>query len=199
MTSLNDFELWQQVRQGDKDAFSTLFVRYHKRIYNYCYRSVGDWSRAEDLASIVFLEAWRRRDIELSTETVIPWLFGIATNVIRSARRSLRRYENALTHLPTEREAVDISEEIDYAAEKDEAARTVIDLLGKLSRRDREAFRLCAWEHFTCEEAAFILDVPVGTVKSRLFRARAKLSELYERERTLTSKEPVSRDRAERE
>ena len=56
-----DSSLWSRAQTGDEQAFGILFERHAQTIYNYCFRRVGEWSAAEDLVSIVFLEAWRRR------------------------------------------------------------------------------------------------------------------------------------------
>ena len=96
----SDADLWGRSRAGDRDAFGALFERYATLIYNYCFRRVGSWSTAEDLLSVVFLEAWRRRDKELPPDKVLPWLYGIATNVVRNQRRSERRFAAALSGCP---------------------------------------------------------------------------------------------------
>ncbi|MCP9487145.1 MAG: hypothetical protein MSC30_14950, partial [Gaiellaceae bacterium MAG52_C11] len=57
----DDAVLWRRARVGDADAFGLLFERHSDAIYNYCFRRIGDWAIAEDLLSVVFLEAWRRR------------------------------------------------------------------------------------------------------------------------------------------
>jgi hypothetical protein len=57
----DDSALWERSRAGDADAFTALFERHARTIYNYCFRRISDWSAAEDLLSIVFLEAWRNR------------------------------------------------------------------------------------------------------------------------------------------
>ncbi len=82
----SDAALWLRSRDGDADAFGLLFERHATAIYNFCFRRIGDWAAAEDLLSIVFLEAWRRRDKELPPDKVLPWLYGIATNVVRNRR-----------------------------------------------------------------------------------------------------------------
>jgi RNA polymerase sigma-70 factor, ECF subfamily len=97
---LSDSLLWARSREGDRESFGLLFDRHAKTIYNYCFRRVGDWATAEDLLSVVFLEAWRRRDQELRPGKLLPWLFGIATNVIRNRRRSERRFAGALRRRP---------------------------------------------------------------------------------------------------
>ena len=76
-----------------------LFERHGRTIYNYCFRRVGSWAVAEDLVSIVFLEAWRRVDKQLPSGKELPWLFGIATNVVRNRRRSERRHAAALSRV----------------------------------------------------------------------------------------------------
>lgn len=69
---LDDSVLWARSRAGDADAFTVLFERHAKAIYNYCFRRTGDWSAAEDLLSLVFLEARRRRDKALPQGKVLP-------------------------------------------------------------------------------------------------------------------------------
>jgi Sigma-70 region 2 len=73
-SDLDDSTLWARSRAGDADAFTTLFERHATMIYNYCFRRVGDWAAAEGLLSIVFLEAWRRRQKHLPPGKVLPWL-----------------------------------------------------------------------------------------------------------------------------
>ena len=71
----------------DERSLGLLFERHAKLIYNYCFRRVGNWATAEDLVSVVFLEAWRKRGTLLDPEKALPWLYGIATNVVRNRRR----------------------------------------------------------------------------------------------------------------
>jgi RNA polymerase sigma-70 factor (ECF subfamily) len=75
----SDGELWARSRLGDRDAFGALFERHAKPICNYCFRRVGSWATAEDLLSVVFIEAWRRRNKELPPDKVLPWLGSTAS------------------------------------------------------------------------------------------------------------------------
>lgn len=174
----NDSDLWAQSRAGDKNAFGVLFDRYAKTIYNYCFRRTGDWTTAEDLVSLVFLEAWRRRNKELKPGKELPWLFGIATNVIRNRRRSERRFAAALNRIPAPAPEPDFAEKADERLDDERQIKHVLRLLARLPRREQDAFVLYAWCELSYEDAAFALGVPIGTVRSRLSRARARLREL---------------------
>jgi RNA polymerase sigma-70 factor (ECF subfamily) len=174
----SDSELWDRSRGHDSDAFAELFERHGTAIYNYCFRRIGNWAGAEDLMSVVFLEAWRRRDVDLPDGMVLPWLYGVATNVVRNASRSLRRYERALARVPRPEATPDFSEAADAHLDEETQMRNILALVGRLRREERDVFALCAWSGLSYEEAAVALAVPVGTVRSRLSRARAHLREL---------------------
>ncbi len=176
--SRTDTELWDAALAGDEQAFGDLFTRHGRVIYNYCFRRTADWSAAEDLASVVFLETWRRRrHVRMEDGSLLPWLYGVATNVLRNHQRSLRRHGAALSRLP---EPVRPQEDADLVAgrlDDQRRMREILDRIGHLPRRDRELLALCVWEELTYAEAAAALGIPVGTVRSRLSRIRAKLKE----------------------
>jgi RNA polymerase sigma-70 factor (ECF subfamily) len=174
----HDDVLWWSARSGDAEAFATLFERHAKTIYNYCFRRVGDWSAAEDLLSVVFLEAWRRRDVELPPGKVLPWLYGIATNVVRNRRRSERRYRAALARVPAARPGYDFGDDVALRVDDERRMRDALALLKTLPRGQQDVFVLCGWGDLSYEDAAFALGVPLGTVRSRLSRARRVLGEL---------------------
>jgi RNA polymerase sigma factor (sigma-70 family) len=193
---VDDSTLWSRSRAGDANAFGLLFERHATSIYNYCFRRVGDWAIAEDLLSVVFLEAWRRRDKELPVDKVLPWLFGIATNVVRNQWRSEKRYAAALKRVPAARADERLADMVDSKIDDARQMKRVLTLIERLPRHEREAFALCGWFDLSYEDAALALDVPVGTVRSRLSRARARLRELepafgHEEDRTATPQEAV--------
>ena len=123
---LDDSVLWSRARAGDPAAFGLLFQRHARAIYNYCFRRVGNWDAAEDLVSIVFLEAWRRRSKPLPIGKELPWLYGIATNVIRNRRRAERRYAAALRRVPAPERSPSFADDSDGRIDDEElmAART---------------------------------------------------------------------------
>jgi RNA polymerase sigma-70 factor (ECF subfamily) len=175
METASDRELWASAAGGEPDAFGALFERHGRAVYNYCFRRTADWAVAEDLSSVVFLEAWRRRkDVRLHGESLLPWLYGIATNVLRNRSRSRRRYRAALERIPRGHEP-DFADDIADRLGDEQQMRDVLVAVRSLPKRDQEVLALCVWSELTYEEAAVALDLPVGTVRSRLSRARARL------------------------
>jgi RNA polymerase sigma factor (sigma-70 family) len=175
----SDGELWRLTVSGDSEAFAELYRRHGKRIYNYLFRRLGSWSEAEDLLASVFLEAYRRRDAAVIEEgQIVGWLFGIATNLARNRQRSLWRARRLLGQIVSSPSAA--RHEIDAAAraEAREQVRALLQRVRRLPREQQDVIALCLWSDSTYEEAAAALSVPVGTVRSRLSRARAALAEL---------------------
>ena len=141
----SDASLWARSRAGDTEAFALLFERHATAIYNYCFRRLGDWTTAEDMLSVVFLEAWRRREKELPDDKVLPWLYGIATNVIRNQRRSERRFAAALRRMPSPPPEATFTDGVDERLGDEKQIGRALDLLSQLPRHERDIFALCAW------------------------------------------------------
>jgi RNA polymerase sigma-70 factor, ECF subfamily len=177
---LSDRVLWQQAREGDGSAFGVLFERHAGRIYNYCFRRTADWALAEDLTSSTFLVAWRSHGrAPLQAESALPLLYGIATNALRNQRRSLRRRREAFARLPVERvEETDFAEDASTRLDDQAAMRQLLRLFARLPRREQDVVALCDWSGLSYEDAAAALDIPIGTVRSRLARGRHRLREL---------------------
>jgi RNA polymerase sigma-70 factor (ECF subfamily) len=180
VTELSDRVLWQQAREGHAAAFGVLFERHAGRIYNYCFRRTGDWALAEDLTSTTFLLAWRGRGrAPLQAESALPLLYGIATNVLRNQRRSLRRRREAFARLPLERaEEPDFADEGPTRLDDQAEMRELLQLFARLPRREQDVVALCDWSELSYEDAAVALEIPIGTVRSRLARGRRRLREL---------------------
>ena len=174
----SDDALWALSRAGDPDAFGLLFERHAKLIYNYCFRRIGNWATTQEIVSTVFLEAWRRREKELPPGKVLPWFYGIATNVLRNQRRSERRFAAALSKLPAVEGEPGFGETADERVDYERQAKEALRTLRALPKREQDVFVLCVGMELSYEDAAFALQVPIGTVRSRLSSARAHLREL---------------------
>ncbi|MGW0944322.1 RNA polymerase sigma factor [Streptomyces sp. NPDC002623] len=172
----------ERVRGGERAAFSELYELYATAVYHHALRLTGDWSVAEEVMSETFLAAWRGRgEVAVEGGSLRPWLFGIATNKARNADRGLRR-RLAFLARRTEAETIDDFAE-DVVGRVDDARRLaeVRRVLGRLRRHEREVIALCVWGGLDYAQAAEALGVPVGTVRSRLSRARARLREIVGR------------------
>lgn len=171
-----DRELVAELRSGSPDALAALFDRHADRIYTYCFRRTASWAVAEDATSTVFLEAWRSRErAEAHHEAALPWLYGIATNVCRNLGRSQRRYAAALGRLPRPLPASDHADDTADRVDSERTMARITAALADLPERDREVIALVVWSGLSYEDAARVLGCPVGTVRSRLARARSRL------------------------
>jgi len=173
----DDSNQWRRVVANDSDAFADVYDRYANEIYTFCFRRTANWATAEDLTSIVFLEAWRLRSRLKDPAKLRSWLYGIALNTLRSQWRATRRHRHALARLPLEASVTDFGPESDARMDDERAMRQILDELHSLPRRDLEVLSLCVWADMSYEDAAETLSIPVGTVRSRLSRAKARLAQ----------------------
>ncbi|MFI6422530.1 RNA polymerase sigma factor [Streptomyces sp. NPDC050842] len=169
-----------RIRAGDPSAFAELFDSHARSVYNHAFRLTGDWSVAEDVMAATYLEAWRlRQKVDPEGGSLRPWLLGVATNVARNHCRGNRRYRRAASAYAAAgaADAAMPDHASEVAGRLDDRRRIAATLraLGTLRRSEREVLVLCLWEGLAYTEVAAALGVPVGTVRSRLSRARAKL------------------------
>ncbi|MFF0390462.1 RNA polymerase sigma factor [Kitasatospora sp. NPDC004615] len=172
-----------RLRRGDPDALGELYDEHAQVLYRYALRVTGDWAEAEDVVSTTFLEAWRGREkLHPDGDGLRPWLLGIATNIMRRTARARRRRDIALARLPERGSVPDFTDDLVAHLADAEHLRAAHRALARLRRRDREVFTLVVWAGLDYASAAEALGTPVGTVRSRLSRARARLRELTEAE-----------------
>lgn len=150
-------------------AFAILYERHHIAVRRYVARRVGS-DAGDDLASEVFTRAFRGRErCRAEQASALPWLLGVANHVIADHRRTEQRRLKALQHLAAT--APQLIEHEDRALSGE-----LIRELRRLSGEDRDALLLVVWGELSYEEAASALGVPIGTVKSRIARARRALA-----------------------
>lgn len=155
------------------ERFAVIFDRYAGQVHRYAARRLGP-AAADDIVADVFLIAFRRRSrYDTSRASARPWLYGIATNLISLHRRSEVRMYRALARTGldpvVEPDADRVADSVSAAA----AGQQLATALAQLSTGDRHTLLLVAWADLSYEEVATALDIPIGTVKSRLHRARA--------------------------
>lgn len=164
------------------DEMSDLFEQQADAIYNYCYRRTANWDVAEDLTAQVFLTAWQARDkAHQQPGSLVPWLYGIANNVCRAHQRVTKRRLTLLRQSAHEIAAPDGGDPANLSAES-ARLRAVLARLRQMPVPLQEVFFLICWEGLDYAACAAALNVPVGTVRSRLSRVRADLR-FYDKER----------------
>jgi RNA polymerase sigma factor (sigma-70 family) len=162
----------------EPERFAALFDRHAPHIHRYLARRAGR-QVADDLVAETFLTAFARRDrYDLSHPDARPWLYGIATNLVGRHRRDEARQYRIKQAAVAEPEVPGHAERVaaDVTAQ---AMRTLLDAaLAALPAGDRDVLLLIAWEQLTYQEVSRALAVPVGTVQSRLHRARVKVRQV---------------------
>jgi RNA polymerase sigma factor (sigma-70 family) len=164
----------------DPDAFGEIFDRYYEQIRRFAVSRLGP-TNGPEVASQTFVTAFRRRgDYDPAYPDCKYWLYGIALNHIRSLSRRARRAADrellAAMRQPVEDHGpeAEVVDRIDAVEEAERVRRALSSLSAKL----REPLELLCWEELSYEEIADLLGVPVGTVRSRISRARGRIREL---------------------
>lgn len=157
------------------EDFGELFRLHGNSIFGYCFSRTGDREQAKDLLSMTFLEAWRRRDAAVEPDKEVGWLFGIATNLIRNQKRSERRCRSALDRIAADLPSEDFAERSLHRIDEQREMAEVAGALASLPLRDREIVAMSVWGELSYGEIATALDIPLGTVRSRLSRTKQKL------------------------
>jgi RNA polymerase sigma factor (sigma-70 family) len=157
---------------GRPQAFAGLFDRHFDAIHRYLARRLGS-DRADDLAAATFAVAFERRATFRDHVDALPWLFGIATNLLRNEWRAEHRALDALEQLT-------VNTRHDRSEGNALESGGLAELLAELDADQRDVLLLHAWEGFSYQEIAVALGVPIGTVRSRISRARARLRPLID-------------------
>jgi RNA polymerase sigma-70 factor, ECF subfamily len=177
---------------GDAAAWEELVQRYHRRIYNICYRFAGSPDDAEDLTQDVFIKMYRTlSSYDLERGAFLTWVTTITRNLLVDHFRKTKqeRVTDSLDAAPSEHEdALPLSDRLadagptpDSQAQSQQVGEAVHHALQKLSPDLREAVILRDLQDLDYKEIATVLKVPEGTVKSRINRGRAELARLLQR------------------
>lgn len=179
----DDESLLLAAAQGNLNAFNELVMRHERVVYNLCYRMLGTAQEAEDATQDTFLKAWQAAK-SFRGGVVRPWLMRIATNRCYDKLRSRTRYpvdslatdEDGSIEIPL----IDPDNNADPVARYEalELSESLQACLDQLQPDQRIAVLLCDVHKYSYDEAATILGVPIGTVKSRAFRGRERLRDI---------------------
>ena len=176
-----DSEETQQIskaRQGDAEAYGVLVRKYQNRLCTSLLHTCGSFADAQDAAQEAFLRAFTKLHTFTGASAFYTWLYRIAVNAAISQHRRLHlppSSQRTLTGFRTE--PTDRAERLDEQLMRKERAARVQQALASLSDEHRTIIALREVEDFDYDEIALILNVPVGTVRSRLHRARLQLRE----------------------
>jgi RNA polymerase sigma-70 factor (ECF subfamily) len=183
-----DSELVKGCLAGDHGAWDSIVRQYNQRIYNLAYRFTGRFDEAEDLTQEIFLKVYRTlNSYRPESGALVTWIVRVGRNHIID---HYRKFKTERTHTDSLEVEYEKAEEnpARYASparalEQRELSERVHQALLKISEDLREAVILRDLEEFTYEEIASMLDLPLGTVKSRINRGRAELARLLKKEK----------------
>jgi len=163
----------ESLRQPER--FAVLYDRHAAALHRYAGRRVGD-DVADDLVAATFLAAFRGRErYDLARASARPWLFGILTKEIARRHRTEQARLRALARAWSERPADGLADRVAADVSARAARGPLAAALARLSADERGVLLLIAWADLSYDETAQALGIPLGTVRSRLSRARAKV------------------------
>ena len=184
---MQDELLIRRAQRGDADAFEQLLLEHQKNVYNLCYRMAGNPDDAMDLSQETFLRAWRCLDQYQFASAFSTWLYRLCSNICIDFLRRRRRQQT----VPLTFEDAD-GEEQTYAVpdaqplpeeqvELKLTHETLAAAMAQLLPEHRAVLQLRVVNEMSYEQIADVLDIQIGTVKSRLSRARNQLKKILER------------------
>ena len=171
----SDKDLFARMRAGDNLALQTLYGRHHVKVFRFAMRLLRNQQSAEDVVSEVFIDVWRNPGGFEGKSEASTWLLAIARNKAYSQLRK-RKEEEIDDELTLEME--DEADDPEVAMQKQSKAELLRACIARLSLEHREVIDLVYYHDKSIEEVALIVGAPEGTVKTRMFYARKKLSEL---------------------
>jgi RNA polymerase sigma factor (sigma-70 family) len=174
--SADDAALWLAATTGTASAFAAIFDRHRAAVFRKAYARVGTPEDAEDVVAIVFLEAWRKRSrVRIVEGSVLPWLLTTTTYICLNHARGHRRHRVALSKLGPPSTYPDHSDLVHDEIERIERAIRLATAMASLPARDQVILELCVVDELPLADVAALMEIPIGTLKSRLSRARGKL------------------------
>lgn len=176
VVALSDGELLLRLADDDEVAYRELFRRYEKVVLRVARAEARTAWDADEVAGAAMFELWRRRaDVRLVAGTVGPWLLRVVHLVAKNHARGQRRYQRLLRRVPLDPCYPDHADEVAVTVDAELEVKRLAAALAALGPRESAVVKLCLVDELSMYEAARLLGVPEGTVKSRLSRARDSL------------------------
>ena len=179
--------LVQRCKSGERGAFDDLIKRYEKRVYNFAYRLSGNYDEANDVASETFVRVFNALGNFRGDSSFITWLFRIVTNVYLDEKKRQRSRPHQSLEEIIELEETSVQRQIEDPApspeiqvQRHESTALLQNAINSLPEYQRMMIVMYHTENRSYDEIAVILDLPIGTVKSRLNRARLSLRDKLE-------------------
>ncbi len=179
----DDVQLLRRVARGDRQALSDLYARYQRPLFTYLLQLTPDHGLAEELLQDTLVAVWKSAATFEGRSSVLTWLIGIAR---RQAHNTLRRHQVALTDLTALEHMPDPDQEPEACALASMARAELAGAFRLLAPVHREILLLIFFQELSYQEAAAVLEIPVGTVRSRLSNARRMLRALLEAQGEVT-------------
>lgn len=171
----DDHQLMVRLAGGDQAALRALMGRHQLRIYRFVFRRVKNEGVAEELTNEVFMDAWRNAKSYEGRSQVSTWLMSIAHN---RAISSLRRRREEAWEEDKAGEIADGGDDPEVSLQKDDKATALRRCLDRLSAEHKEIIDLVYYQEMSVAEVSEVVGIPEATVKTRMFYARKKLSEV---------------------
>ena len=180
-TQPNDEELIARFQSGDIYAYELLVRRYKEPLLNFIYRFVGDLAEAEDIVQDTFYRVYKNKHYYKKVAKFSTWIYTIAGNLAKTElrRRRRKRFFSIHKETPNEKELdlPDLKSDPEVEANTIVTEKIIQNAIGKLPQKFRQVIVLRDIQGFSYEEISSIIKVPLGTVKSRVNRARLRLQE----------------------
>ena len=182
MNKFSDERLFKLFQEGDVQAFNQLVTRYKDRLYNFLYRFVNDVELAEDLAQDTFLKVYTNKDSYKELYKFSTWMYTIAKNLaFTELRKKKRRKTSSFSEISKDDWEIQVADPTSEAIEDEimnaEKRRNIQNALLQISIDFRTIIILRDIQELSYDEISKILEIPIGTIKSRINRGRIQLAE----------------------
>ena len=166
-----ELQLLREFKEGKREAFTQLYLRYRQRVYAYCLRMLGSADEAEDLFQEVFIRVWQRAYQFTEERSLSGWIFTIAHNLCLNRIRDRKEHSS-------------IDDYSDLAAETpafgEDWSQRIQEALEQVPPENREPFVLFEYQGMTYQEISEVMKLTIAAVKSRIYRAREELRKILE-------------------